>query len=96
MLKQELNKRNKEYQDFVVRQKEVEAKQAIGIEQAKNLSNANINIYATNGDIPTGVSNATSMLSPKTGFNLGSTIEAFANTEIGKEIVDKFIKRESK
>lgn len=87
---------NKEYQDFVVRQKEVEARQAIGIEQAKNLSNANINIYATNGDIPNGVSNATNMLSPKTGFNLASTVEAFANTDIGKQIVDKFTKKEDK
>ena len=87
---------NKEYQDFVVRQKEVEAKQAIGIEQAKNLANANINIYATNGDIPGGVSNATNMLSPKTGFNLASTVEAFANTDIGKQLVDKLVKKEDK
>lgn len=83
---------NKEYQDFIVRQKEVEAKRDIGIEQARNLQNANIQIYATNGDIPSGVTNATSMLSPKTGFNLGSTIDAFSKTEIGKQIVDKLTK----
>lgn len=87
---------NKDYQDFVIRQKEVEAKQAVGIEQAKNLSNASIQIYATDGNVPQGVTNASKVLSPKTGFDLASTIESFSSTPIGKEIVDKFLKKEDK
>lgn len=85
---------NKEYQEFVVQQKQVEAMQAIGIEQAKNLSGAEVKIYATAGSVAEGATKAGGVFTPANGVNLASSLEAFTNTEIGKEIVEKFIKKE--
>ena len=87
---------NKEYQDFVVAQKQVEAMQAIGIEQAKNLSGAEVKIYATAGNVAEGATKAGGVFTPSNGVNLASTLEAFTNTEIGKQIADKFLKKEDK
>ena len=80
------------YQDFMIKQAKVEADKAIGVEQAKNLSNANITIYATDGNIQQGVTNASKILSPKMGLDLASTLDSFANTEVGKKITQKLLK----
>lgn len=82
---------DKEYQDFLIRQREVEAMENIGVEQAKNLGNADIKIYANASNAADGLTQAGKVLSPKTGLDASSMLEAFANTEIGKTVVDKFL-----
>lgn len=82
---------NKEYQDFVIRQRQVEAMEKIGVEQAKNLSNADIKIIANASSAADGVTQAGKVLSSNTGFNLGSMLETFAQTDIGKDVVDGVI-----
>ena len=85
---------NKEYQDFVVRQRQVEAMEAIGVEQAKNLANAQIKIFANAGSVADGVSSAGKVLNPKTGLDLSSMLESFASTPVGEKITEKFLKED--
>lgn len=92
--------KDKEYQDFLVRQRQVEAMQAIGVEQAKNLANADIKIFANAGSVADGVTQAGTILNPKTGLDLGSMLESFASTPIGsavtKSIIDKVAEKDKK
>ena len=85
---------NKEYQDFVVRQRQVEAMEAIGVEQAKNLANAQIKIFANAGSVADGVSSAGKVLNPKTGLDLSSMLESFASTPVGEKITEKLLKED--
>lgn len=74
--------------------------EAIGVEQAKNLSGADIKIFANAGTVADGVTQAGKVLNPKTGLDLGSMLESFASTPIGSEIskavVDKISSKKDK
>jgi len=87
---------NKSYQEYLVRIEEVHANQAIGIEQAKNLGNADIKVIANAGDVTTGVNSARDIFTPKGGTNLGGMLEAFINTEAGKQLFEKFVASKGK
>ena len=88
------NKVNKDeqYQQFIIEQRKVEAMERVGIEQAKNLENADIKIFANGNSVQDGVQKAAGLLSSNTGFNIGEMLEALANTPMGKELLDKFLK----
>lgn len=75
---------NKQYQDYLVTIKQIETMGDVGKEQAKNLGNAEVKIFATGNSVVDGISQAQGMLSPKTGLDLGSLIEAFTATPTGK------------
>lgn len=85
--------KDKEYQEFLVRQRQVEAMEKIGVEQAKNLSGAEIKIFANAGTVADGVTSAGKVLSTQTGLDVASTLEGLAATEIGKKLVDKLTKK---
>lgn len=87
---------NKSYQEYLVRIEEVHANQAIGIEQAKNLGNADIKVIANAGDVTTGVNSARDIFTPKGGTNLGGMLEAFINTEAGKQLFEKLVASKDK
>lgn len=80
--------KDKEYQQFLVRQRQVEAMEKIGVEQAKNLSGADIKIFANAGSVADGVTQAGKVLSPKTGLDLGSMLESLGSVPAGKELLD--------
>ncbi len=81
---------NKGYQSYLIEIKKVEATQAVGIEQAKNLGNAQIKIIANAGNnIETGVKSAMDLFSATGGQALGSMLEAFKGTDAGKAILEK-------
>ena len=84
------------YQDFLVRQKQVDAMQAIGVAQAQNLSNAEIKIFANAGSVADGVTQAGKVLNPKTGLDLGSMLESFASTPIGSEVTKAVVEKITK
>lgn len=77
------------YQDYLVRIRTVEAQQAVGIEQAKNLGRADIKIIANAGDVDSGVKNVMDLFSPKGGTAVGGALEALANTDMGKNLLNK-------
>ena len=80
---------NAGYQEYLIRIRTVEAQQAIGVEQAKNLGKADIKVIANAGSVDTGVKNVMDLFTPKGGTAVGGALEALANTDIGKKIVDK-------
>lgn len=86
---------DKEYQQFLIQQRQVEAMEAIGVEQAKNLSGADIKIYATAGNVAEGAAQAGKVLNPKTGLDLGSMLDSFANTPIGAEVTKAIVDKVS-
>ena len=84
--------KDEQYQQFIIEQRKVEAMERVGIEQAKNLENADIKIFANGNSVQDGVQKAAGLLSSNTGFNIGEMLEALANTPMGKELLDKFLK----
>lgn len=81
---------NKGYQSYLIEIRRVEASQAVGVEQAKNLGNAQIKIVANAGDsIQGGVNSVMDLFTAKGGQSLGSMLEAFAGTEQGQKLLSK-------
>jgi flotillin len=81
---------NEGYQKYLIEIKKVDASQAVGVEQAKNLSTAQIKIIANAGSsIPEGVNSVMDLFNAKGGQALGSMIEAFKGTEAGQQIIEK-------
>lgn len=81
---------NKGYQEYLVTIKQVEASQAVGIEQAKALVASDLKVIVNSGDVQSGVSSIGDLLSAKGGTGLGASLEALANTDMGKELLSKF------
>ena len=83
---------NEGYQSYLIEIKKVEASQAVGIEQAKNLGGAQIKIIANAGsNISEGVTSVMDLFTAKGGQALGAMVEAFAGTEAGEQIITKLV-----
>lgn len=83
---------NQGYQTYLIEIKRVEASQAIGVEQAKNLGNAQIKIIANSGSsISEGVDNVRQLFSAKGGQVLGAALEALSGSEIGEKLLNKLL-----
>ncbi len=87
---------NQGYQQYLITIKQVEAQQAIGIEQAKNIGHADIKIIANADNIADGLNKAGTLLTSKTGQGLASVLEGLSQTEIGKSLAEKFIDKGKK
>jgi flotillin len=83
---------NKEYQQYLITIEQIKASRDVGIEQAKNIGHAEIKIIANAGDVGQGLSSAAQILTPKGGTFLAGMVEAFAQSDTGKQIIDKFAK----
>ena len=62
------------------------------LEQAKSTSAAGLKIIANEGSVSNGLSKISDVLSSKGGTNLASMLEGLNQSEIGKWLIDKFIK----
>lgn len=62
----------------------------VGLEQAKALSAADLKIIANEGSVSNGLSKISDVLSSK--GNSASMLEGLNQSEIGKGLIDKFIK----
>lgn len=80
---------NEGYQQYLVRVREVEAKEAIGKEQARNLGNASIKIVAQAGDVAGGLNSALDIFTSKGGKALNGLFETLGGTDGGKALLDK-------
>lgn len=83
---------NAGYQEYLVKIEQIKAQQEIGTKQAENLGNAEIKIICNSGDINSGVSKVMDLFTPKGGTNIAGALEALSQTEIGKNLVNKFTK----
>ena len=84
---------NQGYQTYLISIRQIEANQAIGIEQAKAISSADLKIIANGGNVENGVNKVGEIISTKGGMSIGSMLEGLANTDIGKNIMDKFLNK---
>jgi len=82
---------NKAYQEYLVTIRKVEAAQAVGIEQAKALSNADIKVISNTGSPTTGLTNVMDLFSSEGGTKVGAMFEALNNTPTGQALVEKFV-----
>ena len=87
---------NQGYQTYLISIRQIEANQAIGIEQAKALTAADLKIIANGGDVQSGVQKIGDLLSSSGGTQVRAMLEGLSQSEIGKKLVDKItaIKKE--
>lgn len=83
---------NQSYQQYLITIRQVEASQAIGVEQAKALEKADIKVIANNGNASSGLSGIGDILSSGGGINVGAMLEGLAQTPAGKAILEKIVK----
>lgn len=83
---------NQSYQQYLITIRQVEASQAVGVEQAKALERADIKVIANNGTVSGGLSGIGDLLSAGGGTNIGAMLEGLAQTPSGKAILEKIVK----
>lgn len=81
---------NEGYQSYLVNIENIAAQKAIGIEQAKALTKADVKVISNAGDVSSGMNSVMDLFTSKGGTNLGGMVEAFAQTEQGQAILKKF------
>lgn len=83
---------NKSYQDYLIRVKEVEVSQVIGVAQyesmAKALADADLKLLVNSGDVHSGIGKLSDLFTSKGGSQLNGMIESLKQTEEGKAILD--------
>ncbi|HSH96756.1 MAG: SPFH domain-containing protein [Methylophilaceae bacterium] len=80
---------NQNYQQYLTTLKQFDAMIAVGIEQAKALEKADIKVIANAGSVNSGMNKVLDLFSSQGGTSIGSMLEAFANTDTGKSLLDK-------
>lgn len=80
---------NNGYQTYLIQIRTVEKDQAVGIEQAKALAEADIKVIANTGDAISGVKNVMDLFTSKGGTQIGAMVEAFAQTPAGDAVMKK-------
>lgn len=81
---------NQSYQQYLITIRQVEAQQAIGVEQARALDKADIKVIANSGTVTGGISSLGELFTSQGGSNVGAALEGLAQSEIGKQLLDKF------
>ncbi|MCB1783764.1 MAG: hypothetical protein KDI13_07175 [Alphaproteobacteria bacterium] len=81
---------NEGYQSYLVSIRAIEANQIVGTEQAQALKVADLKVIANAGDAVSGVNTVMDLFSSKGGTELAAMVEAFAQTEQGQAVLQKF------
>jgi flotillin len=82
---------NESYQKYLITIRQVEAQQAVGIEQAKALTEADIKVIANSGSPGAGITNVMDLFSSKGGTELGAMLEGFVASDTGKALLNKVL-----
>lgn len=77
------------YQTYLVSIREVEARERVGIENAKALTAAEIKVIATAGDANGGIASIADVLGAKGGVQLGAMLQGLANTDTGSALLGR-------
>ena len=80
---------NEGYQKYLITIEQVKANQAVGIEQAKALSQADLKIIANSGNVENGMKSVMDIFSSNGGTNVGAMLEGLAQTEQGEALLKK-------
>jgi flotillin len=81
---------NEGYQIYLIRVKNIEASQAVGIAQAEALKAADIKVIANAGTPADGISTVGELFTSKGGLAVGAMMEGLKNTEPGAAILKTF------
>jgi flotillin len=81
---------NKEYQQYLITIEQIKANRDVGIEQAKNIGNAKIEILANAGGIESGLNKITDLFTSKGAAALNGLFAGLGQTEAGKALIKKF------
>lgn len=87
---------NTSYQSYLVQLEQIKATKEVGIAQAVVLEKAQIKLIANAGTPTEGLNKITDMFSSNGGMNLASMVEAFAQSENGEKIINKFLTQPKK
>lgn len=80
---------NKGYQEYLTNVKQIEAAQAVGIEMAKAMQEADLKVIANGGTMQEGVANLSNMFSSSGGTALTGLLAAVSQTPIGKQLLNR-------
>ncbi|MDR2445520.1 MAG: hypothetical protein LBD44_06265 [Spirochaetaceae bacterium] len=80
---------NKEYQQYLITIEQIKANRDVGIEQAKNIGNAKIEILANAGNVESGLNRVVDLFSSKGAAALNGLFAGLGQTEAGKALVRK-------
>lgn len=80
---------NKEYQEYLVTIRKVEAAQAVGVKQAEALAHADVKVISNSGTPSEGLTGVMDLFSSKGGTQVGAMLEALSNTDQGKAFLNK-------
>jgi len=87
---------NKSYQDYLIRVKEVEVSQVVGVAQyeslAKALEKADLKLLVNSGDVQSGIGKLSDIFTSKGGSQLNGLMESLKQTPEGKNILSLFEK----
>lgn len=82
---------NKPYQEYLIRVKEVEVSQVVGVAQyesiAKALSEADLKLLVNSGDVHSGIGKLSDLFTAKGASQLNGLIEGLKQTDEGKQIL---------
>lgn len=82
---------NSEYQKYLITIEQINANAKVGVEQARNLGNAEIKIFANAGSTADGVNAVTNIFNSQTGTNIASMVEGLKSTPVGEQLINKFL-----
>lgn len=80
---------NESYQKYLITIRQVEATQAVGIEQAKALEQAEIKVIANTGSASSGLNSVMDIFSSTGGTAVGAMLEGLASTDKGQALLTK-------
>jgi len=82
---------NKPYQEYLIKIKEVEVSEVIGVTQyeaiAKALSNADLKLLVNSGDVHSGLGSLTDLFTAKGASQLNGMVEGLKQTEEGQKLL---------
>lgn len=83
---------NKSYQDYLLKLKEIEVSQVVGVAQyesmAKALEGSDLKLLINSGDVHSGIGKLSDLFTAKGGSQLNGMFEALKQTDEGKAILD--------
>lgn len=79
---------NENYQKYLITIRTIEASQAVGVEQAHALTQADVKVISNTGAPAEGLENVMSLFSPKGGLQIGGMLEALNNTDVGAAVLN--------
>ena len=82
---------NEGYQHYLISIRQIEANQAIGIEQAKALSHSDMKFIINDEKVDKGLSRVGELFSSTGGTKIAAALEGLNQSDLGKAVIDKFL-----